>query len=100
MNLNILIQTISTPRMHPINNLDQEYRFRIEIWKEQGTSQYFATVERSFYCDLHVLSANTTATEMIRSVEELVETEAEFFDSEQLALDNALTKLSHFYEPF
>ncbi|QDT25475.1 hypothetical protein Enr10x_07710 [Gimesia panareensis] len=100
MKLNLLTQTVSTPRMHPIDNLDYEYRFRIEIWKQQGTSQYFATVERSFYCDVHVLSANMTATEMIRSVEEQVETEEEFFDSEQRALDNALTKLSHFYEPF
>ncbi|WP_298859472.1 hypothetical protein [uncultured Gimesia sp.] len=100
MGINILTQTVSTSLMHPINNPDVEYQFRIEIWKQQDELQFFATVERSFYCDLHVLSENSIATEMIRSVEELLEIDEEFFDSEQLALENALAKLRTYYVPF
>lgn len=100
MELNILTQTVSTPRMHPVNDLDHAYQFRIEIWKQQGTSQFFATVERSFYCNVHVLSVDMTATEMIRSVEELLELDEDFFNSEQQALENALAKLCTYYEPF
>ena len=100
MEINILIQTVSTSRMHPIGNSDVEYQFRIEIWKQQENLQFFATVERSFYCDLHVPSENSISTEMIRSTEELLEIEEELFDNEQLAMENALAKLRNYYSPF
>lgn len=97
MDLSRLVATYRTPELAFVGNPDATYLLRIDVWRRKSRSAFYVTIERAFHCELHVSAEREIATESVWAIEETLGLEDMEFDSEESALNNALTVLGQHY---